>query len=129
MVDITYTDSEGQEVTLPKLTLRINKLMDAVDKAQGNDDRLKGELAFLKAVLPAAYVKESLGGSNINDVDIVALNVSYLGVTGAYAQPMMDAANAATEARNESLRGMSDALELVDKMYGRRGANVFKKVK
>lgn len=129
MVEITYTDSEGQEVTLPKLTLRINKLMDAVDKAQGNEDKLKGELAFLKAVLPAAYVKEALGGSNINDVDIVALNVSYLGVTGAYAQPMMDAANAATEARNESLRGMSDALELVDKMYGRRGANVFKKVK
>ena len=81
----------GDRVSLPKLTLDLSDAMDAVTSCEDNRKRYALQLDFLNRVIPADILAEELGGSEVTDVDLVALAVLYVKVVNAYTAPVMEA--------------------------------------
>lgn len=81
----------GDRVSLPKLTLDLSDAMDAVTACDDNRKRYALQLDFLNRVIPSDILAEELGGSEVTDVDLVALAVLYVKVVNAYTAPVMEA--------------------------------------
>lgn len=108
---VTYRDTEGNAVELPKLTLGISDKMDAVGSAQSNRERYRLQYEFVKEVCGEEYAAQALDGEDIEDIDLVALNVVYVGIVNAYAAP---AANAQAEGIAEQMKALKPVVGAAD---------------
>lgn len=108
---VTYRDTEGNAVELPKLTLGISDKMDAVGSAQSNRERYRLQHEFVKEVCGEEYAAQALDGEDIEDIDLVALNVAYVGIANAYAAP---AAKAQAEGIAEQMKALKPVVGAAD---------------
>lgn len=108
---VTYRDTNGNAVELPKLTLGISDKMDEVSAAQSNRERYRLQYEFVKEVCGEEYAAQALDGEDIEDIDLVALNVVYVGIVNAYAAP---AAKAQTEGIAEQMKALKPVIGAVD---------------
>lgn len=108
---ITYRDTEGNAVELPKLTLGISDKMDEVGAAQSNRERYRLQYEFVKEVCGGEYAARALDGEGIEDIDLVALNVAYVGIVNSYAAP---AAKAQAEGIAEQMKALKPVVGAAD---------------
>ena len=108
---VVYRDSKGNAVELPKLTLGISDKMDAVGAAQSNRERFSLQYEFIKEVCGEEYAAQALDGEDIEDIDLVELNVVYVGIVNAYAAP---AAKAQAEGIAEQMKALKPVVGAAD---------------
>lgn len=108
---VTYRDAGGSAVELPKLTLGISDKMDAVGSARSNRERYRLQYEFVKEVCGEEYAARALDGEDIGDIDLVALNVAYVGIVNAYAAP---AAKAQAEGIAEQMKALKPVVGAAD---------------
>lgn len=108
---VTYRDTKGNAVELPKLTLGISDKMDEVSAAQSNRERYRLQYEFVKDVCGEEYAAQALGGEGIDDIDLVALNVVYVGIVNSYAAP---AAKAQAEGIAEQMNALKPIVGAAD---------------
>lgn len=108
---VTYRDTKGNAVELPKLTLGISDKIDAVGSAQSNRERYRLQYEFVKEVCGEEYAAQALDGEDIDDIDLVALNVVYVGIVNAYAAP---AAKAQAEGIAEQMKALKPMVGAAD---------------
>lgn len=108
---VTYRDTKGNAVELPKLTLGISDKMDAVGSAQSNLELYRLQYEFVKEVCGEEYAAQALDGEDIEDIDLVALNVVYVGIVNAYAAP---AAKAQAEGIAEQMKALKPMVGAAD---------------
>jgi hypothetical protein len=108
---VTYRDTKGNAVELPKLTLGISDKMDAVGSAQSNRERYRLQYEFVKEVCGEECAAQALDGEDIDDIDLVALNVVYVGIVNAYAAP---AAKAQAEGIAEQMKALKPMVGAAD---------------
>lgn len=108
---VTYRDAKGNAVELPKLTLGISDKMDEVSAAQSNRERYRLQYEFVKEVCGEEYAAQALDGEDIDDIDIVELNVVYVGIANAYAAP---AAKAQAEGIAEQMKALKPVVGAAD---------------
>lgn len=113
---VTYRDTEGNAVELPKLTLGISDEMDAVGSAQSNRERYRLQHEFIKEVCGEEYAAQALDGEDIEDIDLVALNVVYVGIVNAYAAPAAKAQAEGIAEQMKALKPMVGAADAVGKI-------------
>lgn len=108
---VTYRDTRGNAVELPKLTLGISDKMDAVGSVQSNRERYRLQYEFIKEVCGEEYAAQALDGEGIEDIDLVELNVVYVGIVNAYAAP---AAKARAEGIAEQMKALKPVVGAAD---------------
>lgn len=108
---VVYRDSKGNAVELPKLTLGISDKMDAVGAAQSNRERYSLQYEFIKEVCGEEYAANALDGEDIENIDLVELNVVYVGIVNAYAAP---AAKAQAEGIAEQMKALKPVVGAAD---------------
>lgn len=108
---VVYRDGKGNAVELPKLTLEISDKMDAVGAAQSNRERYRLQHEFVKEVCGEEYAAQALDGEGIEDIDLVELNVVYVGIVNAYAAP---AAKAQAEGIAEQMKALKPVVGAAD---------------
>lgn len=108
---VTYRDTRGNAVELPKLTLGISDKMDEVGAARSNRERYRLQYEFVKEVCGEEYAARALDGEDIDDIDIVELNVAYVGIVNAYAAP---AAKAQAEGIAEQMKALKPVVGAAD---------------
>lgn len=108
---VTYRDTKGNAVELPKLTLGISDKMDAVGSAQSNRERYRLQYEFVNEVCGEEYAAQALDGEGIDDIDLVALNVVYVGIVNSYAAP---AAKAQAEGIAEQMKALKPVVGAAD---------------
>ena len=96
---------------LPKLTLGISDKMDEVSAAQSNRERYRLQYEFVKEVCGEEYAAQALDGEGIEDIDLVALNVVYVGIVNSYAAP---AAKAQAEGIAEQMKALKPVVGAAD---------------
>ena len=62
---VTYRDTKGNAVELPKLTLGISDKIDEVSAAQSNRERYRLQYEFVKEVCGEEYAAQALDGEGI----------------------------------------------------------------
>lgn len=108
---VTYRDTNGNPIELPKLTIALSDEMDAVSAAQSNRERYRLQYEFVKEVCGEEYAAQALDGEDIEDIDLVALNVVYVGIVNAYAAP---AAKAQAEGIAEQMKALKPVVGAAD---------------
>lgn len=108
---VAYRDTRGNAVELPKLTLGISDKMDEVSAAQSNRERYRLQYEFVKEVCGEEYAAQALDGEDIEGIDLVALNVAYVGIVNAYAAP---AAKARAEGVAEQMKALKPVVGAAD---------------
>ena len=108
---VTFRDTKGNAVELPKLTLGISDKMDEVGAAQSNRERYRLQYEFVKEVCGDEYAAQALDGDDIEDIDLVELNVAYVGIVNAYAAP---AAKAQAEGIAEQMKALKPVVGAAD---------------
>ena len=106
-----YRDGQGNSVELPKLTMALSARMDEVGAASTNNARFARQYEFVKDVCGEEYCAEVLDGETIDDIDLVALNVLYIGVVNAYAAP---AAKAQAQGVAEQMKALKPIVGVAD---------------
>lgn len=104
---VTYRDANGNLIELPKLTIALSDEMDAVSAAQSNRDRFRLQHEFVKEVCGEGNAAAMLDGEEIEDIDLVALNVAYVGIVNAYAAP---AAKAQADGVAEQMKALKPVI-------------------
>ena len=113
---VTYRDTKGNAVELPKLALGISDKMDAVGSAQSNRERYRLQYEFVKEVCGEEYAAQALDGEDIEDIDLVALNVVYVGIVNAYAAPTAKAQAEGIAEQMKALKPMVGAADAVGRI-------------
>lgn len=108
---LVYRDRNGNAVELPKLTLALSDEMDAVGAAKSNRERYELQYEFVKEVCGEEYASQALDGESIDEVDLVGLNVLYIGIVNAYAAP---AAKAQAEGIAEQMKALKPVVGAAD---------------
>lgn len=108
---VTYRDTKGNAVELPKLTLGISDKIDEVSAAQSNRERYRLQHEFVKDVCGEEYAAQALDGEGIEDIDLVALNVVYVGIVNSYAAP---SAKAQAEGIAEQMKALKPVVGAAD---------------
>lgn len=104
---VTYRDANGNLIELPKLTIALSDEMDAVSAAQSNRERFRLQHEFVKEVCGEGNAAAILDGEEIEDIDLVALNVAYVGIVNAYAAP---AAKAQADGVAEQMKALKPVI-------------------
>ena len=104
---VTYRDANGNLIELPKLTIALSDEMDAVSAAQSNRERFRLQHEFVKEVCGEGNAAAMLDGEEIEDIDLVALNVEYVGIVNAYAAP---AAKAQADGVAEQMKALKPVI-------------------
>lgn len=120
---VTYRDTNGNAVELPKLTLGISDKMDEVSVAQSNRERYRLQHEFVKEVCGEEYAAQALDGEDIEDIDLVALNTTYVGIVNAYAAPVAKVQADAVAEQMKALKpvvGAADAVSRISVMGNSR---------
>ena len=113
---VTYRDTKGNAMELPKLTLGISDKMDEVGAAQSNRERYRLQYEFIKGVCGEEYAAQALDGEDIEEIDLVALNVVYVGIVNAYAAPAAKAQAEGIAEQMKALKPVVGAADAVGKM-------------
>lgn len=113
---VTYRDTKGNAVELPKLTLGISDKMDEVSAAQSSRERYRLQYEFVKEVCGEEYAAQALDGEDIEDIDLVELNVVYVGIVNAYAAPAAKAQAEGIAEQMKALKPVVGAADAVGKM-------------
>lgn len=113
---VTYRDTKGNAVELPKLTLGISDKMDEVSAAQSNRERYRLQHELVKEVCGEEYAAQALDGEDIEDIDIVELNVLYVGIVNAYAAPAAKAQADGIAEQMKALKPVVGAADAVGRM-------------
>lgn len=122
---IRYATKAGT-VELPKLTLRLSDMTDEVERCTDNRERYRLQHEFLSEVLGAETLAALVDGETLEDADLVALNVAYVGVVNAYAAPIVDEqAKGATD----QLRSVQPVINALNKVQGAQSRQGFSAVK
>lgn len=108
---VAYRDAKGNAVELPKLTLGISDKIDEVSAAQSNRERYRLQYEFVKDVCGEEYAAQALDGEGIEDIDLVALNVVYVGIVNSYAAP---AAKAQADGIAEQMKALKPVVGAAD---------------
>lgn len=108
---VTYRDANGNLIELPKLTIALSDEMDAVSAAQSNRERFRLQHEFVKEVCGEGNAAAMLDGEEIEDIDIVALNVAYVGIVNAYAAP---AAKAQADGVADQMKALKPVIGAAD---------------
>lgn len=108
---VTYRDANGNLIELPKLTIALSDEMDAVSAAQSNRERFRLQHEFVKEVCGEGNAAAMLDGEEIEDIDLVALNVAYVGIVNAYASP---AAKAQADGVAEQMKALKPVIGAAD---------------
>ena len=106
-----YTDDNGREFELPKLTVTMSEAMsEAADSKLTVRERAAKQLDFCRKCLPASYVSEACDGKTVDTVDVMLLENLFHAIKNAYGAP---AAEARIEAARIQLEAISPLLEAV----------------
>lgn len=118
---VTYTDQNGNEFELPKLTISLSEELAKAPQGKNVREQTKGIIAFLKKVLPADYVTEQIGGDKIDDVDLVAVRNMYDGVDNAYTQAMTATQMERVTQQMQDVAPVLENLEKINSVQNRQG--------
>lgn len=106
-----YTDADGREFELPKMTVAMSEAIhEAGDSKLPVRERAAKQLELCKKCLPAAYVAEACDGKTIDTLDVIALENLFHAIKNAYEAP---AAAARVEAARIQLEAVAPLLEAV----------------
>ena len=107
---ITYSDKDGLDFELPKMTLKLSAEMDKVTQTQTATERFRAEYEFLKKIMPSDYLSQRLEGKKMDEVDLVELSVLYHEIAAAYSKPVIEAQAAAIAAQAEPVKPTLDMI-------------------
>lgn len=113
---VTYRDANGNLIELPKLTIALSDEMDAASAAQSNRERFRLQHEFVKEVCGEGNAAAMLDGEEIEDIDLVALNVAYVGIVNAYAAPAAKAQADGVAEQMKALKPVIGAANAVGKI-------------
>lgn len=113
---VTYRAENGNLIELPKLTLALSDEMDAVGMAQSSRDRYRLQHEFVKKVCGDGNAAEMLDGDDIEDIDLVALNTTYVGIVNAYAAPVARVQADAVAEQMKALKPVVGAADAVSRI-------------
>lgn len=121
---VTYRSANGGKmIELPKLTIALSDEMDAVGAAQSNRERFRLQHEFVKEVCGDDNAEAMLDGEDIEDIDLVALNTTYVGIVNAYAAPVAKVQADAVAEQMKALKpvvGAADAMSRISVMGNSR---------
>lgn len=118
--------TKAGSIELPKLTLKVSDLTDAVEAAGSTRESYEARLALLQEVIEADTLSELIDGEDLEEVDLVALCVLYEEVVSAYAAPVIEAQG---KKLNNSLKAVQPALNAVQQVQAAQSRQGFKAVK
>lgn len=110
-----YTDAKGNSVELPKLTLALSDKMDAVSATRNNSERYRLQWEFVREVCGDEFAEKALDGFDLLDVDLVALNVVYIGIVNAYSAPALKAQSERIKEQLRDIKPLVSAIEAARK--------------
>lgn len=113
---VTYRATNGNLIELPKLTLALSDEMDAIGTAQSNRDRYRLQHEFVKEVCGDENAAAMLDGDDIEDIDLVALNTTYVGIVNAYAAPVTKVQAEAVMEQMKALKPMVSTADAVSRI-------------
>lgn len=121
---VTYRSANGGKmIDLPKLTIALSDEMDAVATAQSSRERYRLQHEFVKEVCGDENAAAMLDGEDIEDIDLVALNTTYVGIVNAYAAPVAKVQAEAVADQMKALKpvvGAADAMSRISVMGNSR---------
>lgn len=120
---VAYRAANGNLIELPKLTLALSDEMDAVGMAQSSRDRYRLQHEFVKKVCGDDNAAAMLDGEDIEDIDLVSLNTTYVGIVNAYAAPVAKVQAEAIAEQMKALKpvvGAADAVSRISVMGNSR---------
>lgn len=106
-------------MSLPKLTMKLKKMMDAPNSASSDEQRLKLQYAFLAETYPKEQLAELLDGTSLDSVDIAALEKVYAETVDEYEAPIREARMKRVQQVGEMLEQLD--LSKLDKLMNRQG--------
>lgn len=106
-----------QSYDLPKLTLKLQKEIDKVNKMNANtnidlEKRIKANFDFIKSILKKDEVLEIFETEDLNEVDTVLVTTSYLKICQAYDKPIKEVKDNINYEQIDKLNEFKDLLEL-----------------
>lgn len=93
-------------MNLPKLTMSLQKKLEAPRDAVNAEARYKAMYSFLKDVIASEELVEALSGTSIQDIDVIALERLYHEVVTEYERPIREAEQALIAERLSSLESV-----------------------
>lgn len=123
---VEYKDAEGNAFELPKMTVGVSESLAKACDGTTIRAQAKGMLDFVSSVLPKEYVDERVGGSKLEDIDLVELRTLYDGIDNAYSEALNSARIARVKEQLEEATPVIDAMDKVTSVQTRQG---FKSVK
>lgn len=118
---IRYTTQGGKAIELPKLTMALSEMTDAVESATSTRERYALMRDFLLEVMGEEAAADAIDGDGIEDCDLVALAVTYSGVVDAYAAPVIEEQRRQVDRQVKAMRPALDAIERASQAAGRQG--------
>lgn len=109
-----------QGIELPKLTMHLSELSDAVEAAQGNRERYQAMWDFLGEALGESRA-DAVDGETLETCDLVSLAVTYTGVVDAYAAPIMEEQRRQVRAQVSAVQPAIDAMGKLSTAQSRQG--------
>lgn len=103
-------DTQNGSYMLPKLTFGLSDKMDKAAAAGSDKNGYKARYDFVVECLGAEAAAVELDGSKFDDIDLVALTVTFQNIAAAYSQPIIEAQRAQLEAQTA---GWADTLDPV----------------
>lgn len=115
----TYTDAQGMEHELPKLTLALARRMELGDRR--GEARWRAMLDFVAEVLPPEELERQLDGRRLDDVDLAALERTYSAIEAAYRGASIDSALALLDRLDlDRLAKVADTMGRLDRQGFKR---------
>lgn len=105
-------DTQNGSYALPKLTFALSDKMDKAAAAGSDKNGYKARYDFVVECLGSEAAAVELDGSKFDDIDLVALAVTFQNIAAAYSQPIIEAQRAQLEAQTS---GWADTLDPVTK--------------
>lgn len=109
-----------QGIELPKLTMHLSELSDAIEAAQGNRERYQAMWDFMTEALGDA-LPETVDGETLETCDLVSLAVAYTGVIDAYATPIMEEQRRQVREQVSAVQPAIDAMGKLSRGQSRQG--------
>lgn len=123
---VEYKDAYGNVFELPKMTVSLSESLEKACEGTTIRAQANGMWRFVNSVLPKEYVEEKVGGSNLDDIDLVELRALYDGIDNAYRLALNSGRMAQVKEQLQEARPVIEAMDKVTTVQTRQG---FKSVK
>lgn len=120
---VEYKDAEGNVFELPKMTVGLSESLAKACDGATIRAQAKGMYDFVVSVLPKEYVEEKVGGTKLEDIDLVELRSLYDGIDSAYNDAMNAARMERVAAQMQEAAPILDAMDKVTNVQARQGFN------